>query len=216
MLEDVPGSFCGTSSSSSESMGLCFFAFGKSLGFFTLAVVFFPLCLCGLSFLSGDLERSLMRPCGSTAADSSSADGGTCAGTRFTRSGPLLSSRATRIFIRISSRLLDNHWLELVVPVAFVALVRKDVRDHSIWTVAVALVSHPLVTDHHHGHSLELVSVEAPVIEIVVVTAHAIYFQLLLVLSHQQVEELGAIPGGGPGESGGSGGPGCSRDLVVG
>ena len=30
MFEDVPGSFCGTSSSSSESMGLCFFAFGKS------------------------------------------------------------------------------------------------------------------------------------------------------------------------------------------
>ena len=30
-------------------------------------------------------------------------------------------------------------------------------------------------------------------IEIVVVIAHAIHFQLLLFLSHQQVEELGAI-----------------------
>ena len=38
MLEDVPGSFCGTSSSSSKSMGLCFFAFGKSRGFFASAV----------------------------------------------------------------------------------------------------------------------------------------------------------------------------------
>ena len=41
--------------------------------------------------------------------------------------------------------------------------------------------------------SLELVSVEAPVIEIVVVIAHVIHFQLLLFLSHQHVEELGAI-----------------------
>ena len=50
---------------------------------------------------------------------------------------------------------------------AFVALVRKDVLDHAIWTVTV--VSHPVVTDHHRRHSLELVSVEAPVIEIVCV-----------------------------------------------
>ena len=78
-----------------------------------------------------------------------------------------------------------------VVPVVFVALVRKDAVDHAIWTVVV--VSHPVVTDHHHRHSLELVSVEAPVIEIVVVIAHAIHFQLLLILSHQQVEQLGAI-----------------------
>ena len=82
MFDEVPGSCCGTSSSSSESMGLCFFAFGKSLGFFTSAVVFFPFCLCELSFPCGDLERSLTRPCGSTAADSSSADGGTCTGAR--------------------------------------------------------------------------------------------------------------------------------------
>ena len=80
--------------------------------------------------------------------------------------------------------------VELVVLVAFVALVRKDVLDHPIWTVAV--VSHPVMTDHHR-HSLELVSVEAPVIEIVVVIAHAIHVQLLLFLFHQQVEELGAI-----------------------
>ena len=82
MFEDVPGSFCGTSSSSSESMGLCFFAFGKSRGFFTSAVVFFPFCLCGLSFPCGDLERSLTRLCGSTAADSSSVYIGTCTGAR--------------------------------------------------------------------------------------------------------------------------------------
>ena len=42
----------------------------------------FPFCLCGLSFLCGDVERSLTRPCGSTAADSSSADGGTCTSAR--------------------------------------------------------------------------------------------------------------------------------------
>ena len=65
---------------------------------------------------------------------------------------------------------------------AFVALVRKDVLDHAIWTVAV--VPHPVVTDHHHRHSLELVLVEVPVIEIAVVIAHAIHFELLLFLSH--------------------------------
>ena len=76
MFEDVPGSFCGTSSSPSESMGLRFFAFGKSLGFSTSG------CLSGLSFLCGDLERSLTRLCGSTAADSSSVYIGTCTGAR--------------------------------------------------------------------------------------------------------------------------------------
>ena len=81
--------------------------------------------------------------------------------------------------------------VELVVAVAFVALVREDVHDHEIWTFVV--VSHLVVTDHHHRHSLEFVSVEAPVIEIVVVMAHAMHFQLLLFLSQQQVEELGAI-----------------------
>ena len=78
----------------------------------------------------------------------------------------------------------------MVVPVAFVALVREDVLDHAIWTVAV--VSRPVVTDHHHRHSLELVSVEVPVKEIVVVIAHTIHGQLLLFLSHQ-LEEVGAI-----------------------
>ena len=70
------------------------------------------------------------------------------------------------------------------------ALVREDVLDHAIWTVAV--VSHPVVTDHHR-HSLELVSVEAPVIQIVVAIAHAKHVQLLLFRSHQQVEEVGTI-----------------------
>ena len=83
-----------------------------------------------------------------------------------------------------------------LVWVAYVVLVRKDAHDHAIWTVVV--VSHPVVTNHHHRHSLELVSVEAPAIEIVVVIAHAIHVQLLLVVSHQQVEELG---GGGGGQS---------------
>ena len=87
---------------------------------------------------------------------------------------------------------------------AFVALVREDVLDHEIWTVSV--VSHPVVTDHHHhGHSLELVSVEAPVIEIVLVIAHAIHFQLLLFRWRS-----GSNPGGSPGESGG---PGCARGV---
>ena len=79
-----------------------------------------------------------------------------------------------------------------LVSVAFVVRVQKDAHDHAIWVVAV--VSHPVVTDHHNRHSLELVSVEAPVVEIVVVIAHAIHFQLFLFLSHQQVEELGTIP----------------------
>ena len=77
-----------------------------------------------------------------------------------------------------------------LVSVAFVAFAQKDAHDHAIWTVAA--VSHPVVTDHHHRHSLELVSVEAPVIEIVVVVAHAMHFQFLLFLSHQRLEELGA------------------------
>ena len=69
-----------------------------------------------------------------------------------------------------------------LVSAAFVALVRNDVHDHAIWTVVV--VSHPLVTDHHHRHSLELVLVEVPVIWIAVVIAHEIHVQLLLFLSH--------------------------------
>ena len=61
LLKKFQAHFECTSSSSSESMGLCFFAFGKSLGFFTSAVVVFPFCLLGLSFLGGDLEQSLTR-----------------------------------------------------------------------------------------------------------------------------------------------------------
>ena len=40
---------------------------------------------------------------------------------------------------------------------------------------------------------MELVLIDAPAIENEVVIAIAIHFQLLLFLSHQQVEELGAI-----------------------
>ena len=39
MFEDVPGSFCGASSSLSEPMGSCFSAGGKSRGFFTSAAL---------------------------------------------------------------------------------------------------------------------------------------------------------------------------------
>ena len=35
-----------------------------------------------------------------------------------------------------------------------VALVHEDVLDHETWTVAV--VSHPVVADHHRRQSLEL------------------------------------------------------------
>ena len=42
----------------------------------------FPFFLCGLSFLWSDLERSLTRLRGSTAADSSSVYIGTCTGAR--------------------------------------------------------------------------------------------------------------------------------------
>ena len=79
-----------------------------------------------------------------------------------------------------------------LVSVAFVVLVQKDAHDHAIWIVAV--VSHPVVTDHQHRLALELVLVEALVMEIVVVIAHGVHFQLLLFLSHQQVRA-----GGNPG-----------------
>ena len=92
--------------------------------------------------------------------------------------------------------------VELGVPVAFVALAREDVLDHAIWTVVV--VPHPVVTGHHR-HSLELVLVEAPVIEIVDVIAHTTHFRLFLSLSPQAGGGAGIHPGGSPG---GSGGPG--------
>ena len=70
-----------------------------------------------------------------------------------------------------------------------------------MWTVAV--VPHPLVTAHHHRHSLELVSVEARVIEIVVVIAHAEHFSALALPLSPAGGGAGSNPGGSPGESGG-------------
>ena len=81
MFEDVPGSFCGTASSSSESVGLCFFAFGKSLGFFTSAVVFFPSVFVDFLFFVATLN-GYSRDFGSTASDSSSENIGTCTDAR--------------------------------------------------------------------------------------------------------------------------------------
>ena len=77
--------------------------------------------------------------------------------------------------------------VEVVIPVVFVALVRKDMLDHAIWTVAV--IPHPVVTDHRH--SFKLVSVEAPVIVFPPAGGGA-----------------RGNPGGSPGESGGPGGQG--------
>ena len=148
---------------------VCFFAFGKSLGFFTWAVVSFPFCLCGLSFLERSLTRLCMYRCS------------------FSRSGSLSSSRDTRVLIRFRNRLLGNHWLNWWHRWR---LWRLCARMYSIWTVAVVL---HLVVNDRHRHSLELVSIGASVIEIVVVIAYAVHFRLLLFLSHQQVDELEAI-----------------------
>ena len=79
--------------------------------------------------------------------------------------------------------------------------VRNDVLDHAICTIAVA--PHPVVADNHHSHSLELVSVEAPVIEIAGVIAHAMHFQPSVFLSPPAGGGGGGSPGGSPGESGG-------------
>ena len=49
-----------------------------------------------------------------------------------------------------------------------------------------------MVAGHHHHHSLELVSVEAPVMVIADAIAHAIDPPLLFFV-HQQVEELEVI-----------------------
>ena len=75
MFEEFPGSCRGSSSSSSESIDLCFLSFGGSLGCFS-ATVFFHFC-CGSclrdsSRFCGDLERSRTRFCGSTVAEPSS------------------------------------------------------------------------------------------------------------------------------------------------
>ena len=48
------------------------------------------------------------------------------------------------------------------------------------------------VLSHHH-HSLELEQVEARVVEVAEVTAHAMYFRFSPSLNHQQVMELEAI-----------------------
>ena len=69
----------------------------------------------------------------------------------------------------------------MCVPVALVAPVREGVLDHAICTVAI--VSHPVVADPHRHHSLELNQVEAPVMEIADVIAHAMYLRPLLSLS---------------------------------
>ena len=71
-----------------------------------------------------------------------------------------------------------------------VAVVHEGILAHAIWTVTV--VSRPVVADHHRHHSLELDLVEAPVMEIADVIAHAMQFRLLLYLS-PQVDRLGAI-----------------------
>ena len=71
----------------------------------------FLFSLCGFSFLCGDLEQSFARLCGSTTADTSSADGDARTGCSGTWSGPLLSSGAIRILIRFSRKLLGSHWL---------------------------------------------------------------------------------------------------------
>ena len=91
-----------------------------------------------------------------------------------------------------------------LVSVACVALVRKDALDHAIWTVVV--VSHLVVTDHRRRHSLELVSVEAPEIEIGSGSLTRYVSALALPFSPAG-GGAGGNPGG-PGESGGPGGPG--------
>ena len=47
-------------------------------------------------------------------------------------------------------RLLIDHRLRLWVPVE---LVREDILDHAIWTVA--FVSHPVADHHRHTFELE-------------------------------------------------------------
>ena len=49
------------------------------------------------------------------------------------------------------------------------------------------------VADHHRHHSLDLEQVEARVVKIAEVAAHAMYFRFPLFLYHQQVMELEAI-----------------------
>ena len=87
MFEEYPCSFRGSSSSSSESIDLCFLASGGSLGSFS-ATIFFPFCCWGPchrepSRSCGDLDRSLTRFCRSTVAElSSTSCEGECGGVR--------------------------------------------------------------------------------------------------------------------------------------
>ena len=80
---------------------------------------------------------------------------------------------------------------------------------HAIWTVGV--VSHPVVTDHHRQYSLELEYVEARVVKVAEVTAHAMYFWLPRFLYEPVGDGAGGRLGGrtgGPGSPGGTGGAG--------
>ena len=56
VFEDVPSSFCGTPSSSSESVDLRLFALGKSRGFFTSAELSFPFAIVDFLFLVANLD----------------------------------------------------------------------------------------------------------------------------------------------------------------
>ena len=56
MFEDVAGSFCGTSSSSSASIGLCFFVLVKSLGLFASAEIVSPFASVDFLFLVANLN----------------------------------------------------------------------------------------------------------------------------------------------------------------
>ena len=84
-----------------------------------------------------------------------------------------------------------------LVSVAFVKLVQKDAHDHAIWTVAV--VSNPVVTDHHPRHSL--IGIGGRDRSRDTFSALALHFP-----------SAGGGDGGNPGGSpGGSGVPGDSR-----
>ena len=159
-------------------MGLCFFAFGKPCGFFTSAVVFFPFCLCGPSLPCGDLERSLTRLCGSTAADSSSVYIGTCTGAR---SRDLDLCRLPGL-PESSSGTADGSWITIGCIGG----------TCGVCGTGNGGIRGAVVADHHHRLSLEFVLVEALAIQIVVLITHSIHDQLLLHLSHKLVEELGA------------------------
>ena len=124
-------------------MGLCFFAFGKALGFCTSAVIVF-------SILSLRTFLSLWRPCMVTHSTVV-----VVYGCSFSRSGSFSFPAPPES----SSGAVNGSWTTIgcigrpvvfvaLVSVAFVALVRKDALDHVIWTSAV--VPHPVMTGCHH------------------------------------------------------------------